>query len=106
MWTSVAVAGIGLAMTGVGAGLIIKTKDDTIDFKTSKISEEEGYKIEPKTKAQNNAYWGLLGAGIAATVVGVTLAGVFGYWYTHTNVQNKEESISFYSTINGLGLSF
>jgi hypothetical protein len=109
LWTGVAVAGIGLVLTGVGAGLIVANSDDTIEFEKETVKDAEGhetYYIKPQTKGQNNAYWGMLGAGIAATVVGVTLTGIFGYWYSHTSVEVDDSPISFYGTPNGIGIRF
>ena len=104
LWIGVAVAGVGLALTGTGAGLVIANNDDTIGF--NKSNDDSPYEISPYTKSQNNTYWGVLGAGIAATVVGVTLMGVFGYWYAHTDVQDSNNTISFYNTSNGIGIRF
>ena len=105
LWTGVAVAGVGLVLTGVGAGMVVANSDDSIDFsEKDRVGDE--YQIHPKTKGTNNAYWGMLGAGIAATVVGATLTGLFGYWYSHTGLQDTDSAVSFYTTSNGLGIRF
>ena len=107
MWTGVAVAGVGLVLTGVGAGMIIANRDDTIGFDDGEKDEINNILyIKPYTKGTNNTYWGLLGAGIAATVVGATVAGLLGYWYTHTGTSTEADTVSFYSTANGIGIRF
>ena len=100
LWTGVAVAGVGVILIGVGAGLLASSNDDTVGFHEDKENRE----LNPYTKSQNNAYWGMIGGGIASTVVGATLAGLFGDWYANTN--QTDGSVSFYSTVNGIGIQF
>ena len=101
LWTGVAAAGVGLILTGIGTGLIITNDDKTVGFKEE--SSNDGNKIKPYTKASNNVYWAMLGAGIGITVIGTIFTGIFGYYYNN-NKQNN--TVSFYNTPDGVGIQF
>ena len=99
LWTGVAFTGLGVALAGAGAGLAIANKDDGIKF------DKKDSKIEPHIKMDHDVYWTLFGAGITATVLGAVVTGIFGYYYTHLDT-NGSDSVSFYSTSDGLGIRF
>ncbi|MBO4351422.1 MAG: hypothetical protein J6A01_10820 [Proteobacteria bacterium] len=73
MWTGVASAGLGIVLTGVGAGLFAANRDDAISF------NNDNAKVS--VKPANYAYMGLMGAGIGLTVIGAAFAGIIGYHY-------------------------
>lgn len=99
MWTGVASTGVGLILTGVGAGLIIANNNEPFE-----LNKDNG---RPRVKGSYNTYWGLLGGGIAASVVGVIVTGCFGYYYTHTNSADTDKNmVSFTVTGNGFGVQF
>ena len=87
LWTGVALMGVGVAMTAVGAVLYLNNK---------KPIEYIGKGNEGDTDYQVNSLyatsWALIGVGAAATVAGSLVAGIMGYYYTHTQVNDSPVS--------------
>lgn len=79
LWTGVGLAGAGLVLGGVGAWMI--ATDDVLKY-GDRITVKRSYGIG----------WSLLGAGIAATVSGVVIAGIMGHHYAQLN---KQSEVSF-----------
>lgn len=102
MWTGVGIDITGLALIGTGATLISKNIDapSEIKFNRNGVSRPSY-----KTKSAYIAGWGMLGAGIAFTVVGTVLAGYFGYQYTHID-ENLETAFSLTPTGASFSLNF
>ena len=76
LWTSVGVSVAGLVLTSVGGAYIAKYKSKSVVAKGEDQVAANGQYV---------AGWGMLGAGIATTLLGVTGMGIFGYKTTHTN---------------------
>ena len=87
LWTGVALMGVGVAMTAVGAVLYLNNK---------KPIEYIGEGKEGDTDYQVNSLyatsWALIGVGAAATVAGSLVTGIMGYYYTHTQVNDSPVS--------------
>ncbi len=79
MWTGVAVAGVGLVLTGVGAYFVASGKNSGVNY-----DDDKGEYGEYNVKDNYGTNWAILGAGIAATIAGATVTGIMGYFYTHT----------------------
>ena len=101
LWTGVGIGAAGLILAGVGAGLAIANNDDGINFKKNETNNE----IKPTIKIEHDIYWTVLGIGIGSAVLGSVITGIFGYYYTHLE-SNRTNTVSFYTTANGLGFSF
>ena len=79
MWTGVAVAGVGLVLTGVGAYFVASGKNSGVNY-----DDDKGEYGEYNVKDNYGTNWAILGAGIAATIAGAAVTGIMGYFYTHT----------------------
>ncbi len=79
MWSGVGVGLAGLIMVGTGAGLIAGMDKSYERVDSDSNSGPQKYQI----KNSYNVSLGLIGAGVAATVVGSVLAGVYGYKLSH-----------------------
>ena len=96
LWTSVGLAGVGLALT-VAGGVLAAINRKGIDFNENKAW----------VKADYTTYWTLLGSGIGALVTGTVLTGIFGYYYSHSvSADNNPSSVSLYVTPTGIGMQF
>ena len=87
MWTGVGIAAAGLALGGAFGYLSFKDGDkkpvtltDVDDNNESGDSKNIKAKFDDKTAI----YLAIFGAGVAMTVTGAALTGIFGYRYTHT----------------------
>ena len=90
MWTGVAIAGVGLAMTAVGAYLVVDN-DKPIEYDKGKTEEgDHDYRVGSLW----GVGWTMLGAGVAAAVAGSIVTGIMGYYYTHTQV--AESPVAFH----------
>lgn len=100
LWTSVAVTGVGIVLTGVGAGLLVKTKGDDESIET-----DDG---KAHVSSQYTVSWGLLAGGIATTVIGAISSGFFGYKYSinHKNDVDNELSFTISPTYSTLKFTF
>lgn len=78
MWSGVGIGSTGLVMLAAGAALVALQKDSAVEFDPSDNP------TRARAGAKYVAGWSLLGAGIAATVVGATLSGLFAYYLTTT----------------------
>ena len=87
MWSGVAVAGVGLAMTTAGAVLVVLNQDNAVNINHSANQTS----VEPIWGVS----WALIGAGIAATVAGAAVTGYAGYHYTHRQSENNQLSVRF-----------
>ena len=93
MWSGVAVAGIGIAMTGVGAYL-------ALNYKSKAVNIENGLSVnETWTSA-----WTLIGAGVAVSIVGAAVTGYGGFHYVRKN--KEKESLSFNIGLTGALVSY
>lgn len=98
MWSGTGVGALGVIMTITGATLVATYKDDSVKFSTDR-----------QKAAANGAYvagWGVLAAGLTATVVGATLAGYGGYQYKRTLDYEKSLTINLNATGALMTLSF
>lgn len=101
LWTGVALGGAGIIMTVTGAALWAKTKDDAIKFEPiSSVDDKTAH-----VKGENNAYWGLLGAGIGLTVAGSVIAGISGYFYARSKPEESDTSFDLAISPMGVGLT-
>ncbi len=98
LWTSVAVSGAGIILTAVGAYTVADNKKDAI------IGENHEFKV----KSAYPLGWGLVAAGITATVVGIVGTGLFGYKYSknHADDNISDLSISITPTYSSLSITF
>ena len=96
LWTSVGLAGVGLALTIAGTALAA-TNRKGVDFDDNKAW----------VKADYTTYWTLLGSGIGALVTGTVLTGILGYYYSHSvSEDTNPSSVSLYVTPTGIGMQF
>ncbi|MBQ9395927.1 MAG: hypothetical protein IJU23_10500 [Proteobacteria bacterium] len=98
MWTGVAVAGIGIALTAAGTYMVIDNKDP-IEF----IKGAEAGDTDYQVKSMYGVGWTLLGAGVASVIAGTIVTGIMGYYYTHT--EGVEPPVSFHFSPVGADLS-
>ena len=73
----------GLAILGVGIGLLASEGDDSCNI--SIIMDENSPQISHGVHGMYIAGWTLVGVGAALTVAGAVVAGVYGYRYTHND---------------------
>lgn len=101
LWTSIAIAGTGLVLTAAGSALVIMHKDKAIAYKND--GSPEVY-----VTSQYPMAWGLVGAGIATTLLGTALSGYFGYKYhkNHKDNQTKTWSFSLTPTYSSMTFTF
>jgi hypothetical protein len=85
LWTSVAVSGVGIVLTAVGAVLVGLNNDKAVN------ADKHGYNV----KAIYNTGWALTGAGAGVTVLGVAAAGYFGYQYSRNHRDESTADVSF-----------
>ena len=99
LWTSVAIGGAGIILTAVGAVLVTNHKSNAVAIN----GDNEAY-----VKSNYPMAWGLVGAGLGATVIGAALSGYFGYKFSknHKNDNTKELSVSITPAYSSLTLSF
>lgn len=74
MWTGVGIAAAGLALGATGIAMVA----------TSDPSDRVNQNKKDEFSTAYAAYWAMTGAGIALTVAGSVMTGIFGYRYTHT----------------------
>ncbi len=94
MWTGVGLAAAGLALGGAGIGMI------ALSDESDRAKSKDGGTYFTPTYA---AYWAMTGAGIALTITGAIMTGIFGYRYTHTA---KNTDIAFDLSPNSAMLTF
>ncbi|MBQ8037778.1 MAG: hypothetical protein IJ268_12360, partial [Proteobacteria bacterium] len=94
MWTGVGIAAAGLALGATGIAMVA-TSDESDRAK----SKDGGTYFTPAYAA----YWAMTGAGIALTITGAIMTGIFGYRYTHTA---KNTDIAFDLSPNSAMLTF
>ena len=87
LWTGVALMGVGVAMTAVGAVLEVQNSKP-IEY----IGGDEGGVTDYQVNSLYATSWALIGVGVAATVAGSLVTGIMGYYYTHTQVQDSPVS--------------
>lgn len=85
LWAGVGIGTAGLAMTITGTVLYLLKGED--EFKGDGISSQ-GFAENKDITAPYAAGIGLLGAGIGLTIVGSIVAGVFGYKYSHSELDS------------------
>ena len=85
LWTSVAVSGVGIVLTAVGAVLVGLNNDKAVN------ADKHGYNV----KAIYNTGWALTGAGAGVTVLGVAATGYFGYQYSRNHRDESTADVSF-----------
>ena len=95
MWSGVAVGITGIALVTAGSVLLTMNKDEAVDINYSKS--------QTQVKPIWGVSWGLLGAGIAATIAGAAAAGYGGYHYVRTRNDN---TLSFTVSPNSFSLSY
>ena len=100
LWTSVAVSGTGIILTAVGAVMLSHAKGDHASIET-----KDG---QTYVSSRYTASWGLIGAGIATTLIGAATTGYFGYKYkkNHQNDNVNELSFQISPTYSSLTLTF
>ncbi len=81
LWTGVAGAGVGIVLTGIGAGLLAANSNDAISF--------DSFKAKAEVKSEVYASTVLLGTGIGMTVIGSAVAGIMGYYYTRIQTDSE-----------------
>lgn len=98
LWTGVGLAGAGLVLGGVGAGMYFSNRDPAMDWDSEKAraSVKEGYYIGV----------GLIGAGIGLTVAGAIVAGVMGHHYAQLTAEEKTVSLSISPTSVSFSMQF
>lgn len=80
MWTGTGIGIAGVAMLATGLGLIASMSDeDKYEERGNNVDKVKSYKISNRY----NAGWAMFGIGIAATVSGAIVSGIFGYKLTH-----------------------
>lgn len=85
LWTSVAVTGAGLVLTAVGAVFVGMHNDKAVK------ADSKGYYVE----SIYNTGWGLAGAGVGLTVLGVAGTGYFGWRYSQNRKKSNAHELSF-----------
>ena len=95
MWSGVAIGVAGIAMLTAGSVMLVMNKDEAVDINYSKS--------QTQVKPIWGVSWGLLGAGIAATVAGTAAAGYGGYHYVRTRNDN---ALSFSLSPSSISLSY
>ena len=87
MWSGVAVGIAGIAMTVAGSILVVDQRNDAIDIDYGKGNA--------KVKSMYAVSWGLLAAGITATIAGTAVTGYGGFHYVRTKKDKSDEPVSF-----------
>lgn len=98
MWSGTGVGALGVIMTITGAALVASYKDDSVKFSTDR-----------QKAAANGAYvagWGVLAAGLTATVVGAAMAGYGGYQYKKALDYENSLTVNLNATGASISLSF
>ncbi|MBR4985594.1 MAG: hypothetical protein IKY83_07640 [Proteobacteria bacterium] len=102
MWTGVGLGAGGLVLAGVGAGIIATNEPCEI------VAHDDGR--NPYTFKDKPVYsvgWALVGVGAGLTVTGAILAGIYGFKYTHFEINDESEvSLMLSPTSVSLGLTF
>ena len=100
LWTSVAVSGTGIILTAVGAVMLSHAKGDH-----ASIESKNG---QTYVSSRYTSSWGLIGAGIATTLIGAATTGYFGYKYrkNHQNDSANELSFQISPAYSSLTLTF
>ncbi len=90
MWTG---AGIGLAgiLFTVAGGTLAFMDSSHIEGHEFNMIENGNVAVKEKVKPMYSAGLGMLGAGLAMTLAGAVVTGIFGYKYTHF----EDHSLSF-----------
>ena len=103
LWTGVAMGSAGVVLTAVGAGLYVTQKDDAIEYE-HEVKEKDLPKAH--VKQQNYMHMGMMWAGVALSVAGGIVAGIFGYHYANASKDNANDTVSFGISNTGASLSF
>lgn len=101
LWTGVGLAGAGLVLGGVGAGMYINSKDDEVDF----IYEAPADPKDPKVTVKQGRYVdvGIMAAGVGLLLSGAIVAGIFGHHYAQIK---KMDDVSFNFSPMSVDFSF
>ena len=95
MWGGVAVGVTGIALLTTGTVLVAMNRDEAVSINYTQH--------QTHAKPIWGASWGLLGAGIVATIAGAAAAGFGGYHYAQTR---KDKSVSIELSSNSVSLSY
>lgn len=93
LWTGVGVGAVGLGLIGAGAGLL-SGKFGPLDYNPDSIKPNVSYALG----------WSFLGAGIAATISGVVVAGIMGYHYGQ--LKKSDNAVSFLISPTRVSLTY
>ena len=96
MWSGVAVGITGIAMLTAGSVLLEMNREEAVEIDYSKS--------QTKVKPIWGVSWGLVGAGIAATIAGAAVAGYGGYHYVRT--RNESDALSVTISPTSISLSY
>lgn len=103
MWTGVGLGIAGLALGGIGGGLILKDYNsetsDAIDFKGD---NDKGARV----KGSYNALWAMLGAGAGLFVAGTIVAAMMGARYAEIKQDKSEVSFNVSPMHVGFSVTF
>lgn len=107
LWTGVGIGSAGIVMTALGAGLAFYTNDNFEISGEKKYSTDENGTYQSlanyQMKTRYAAGLALLGTGLALTVTGAVLTGIYGYQYTH--IKSDDIEIAFHPGIQSIGMT-
>ena len=101
MWSGVGVGVAGLILTTIGAVLVAQNKSESVKYKLN----ASGDRIQTAANGKYVAGWGLLSAGLAATVAGAAVAGIAGYYYDSSK-KSQDISLAISPTDITLSIAF
>ena len=105
MWTGAGVGIAGLAMLGTGIGLYFHSGKNPAKWVDDNKIGDSVIHGHYQNKPSYDAAWGLIGSGVAMTVGGVLLTGIYGYHYTRAK-KEMDYSITFAPNFATLTLAF
>ncbi|MBO4349773.1 MAG: tetratricopeptide repeat protein [Proteobacteria bacterium] len=97
LWTGVALGGVGLILTGVGAGGLAMNYNKGIDF--------DDEKAEANINPMRTTSLVLFGVGGGMLITGGILSGIMGYYYSHSK-DNVDISFNVTPTSGSLCIVF
>lgn len=103
MWISAGFGIAGLAFASAGIALVTKYESGDVDRHDNEQGELK-YTYSYSNQPLNSLGWAFVGAGAAMTVVSTVFTAIYGYQYTHSELQTFSFAVT--PTHASLSLSF